>query len=204
MRPTALTEALEFGIASEEIEIILPPLWGLAEVALQAGDPDRALGICRDALARSVAVDERVLLTPFVVTGVRAAQQAGRPAEAAAWLAACETQVGSIPEVADAALDHARGIVALSEGATGIARAALESAVDGWDRHGRAWEATWARLDLAHSLIRTNRFADAATVATAARTGGRSPRIARPRRSARMRSCGWPAGTRRTTNRGGR
>ena len=97
MRPPHLTEALEFGIASEEIEIILPPLWGLAEVALQAGDPDRALGICRDALARSVAVDERVLLTPFVVTGVRAAQQAGRPAEAAAWLAACETQAGVDP-----------------------------------------------------------------------------------------------------------
>ena len=164
----ALTEALEFGISSEEIEIILPPLWGLAEVALQAGDPDRALGICRDALARSEAVGERVLLTPFVVTGVRAAQQAGRPAEAAAWLAACERQVGSIPEVADAALAHGRGMVALSEGATGIARAALEAAVDGWDRHGRAWEATWARLDLAHSLIRTNRFADAATVGTAA------------------------------------
>ncbi len=59
-------------------------------------------------------------------------------------------------------------MVALAEGATGIARAALESAVEGWDRHGRAWEAAWARLDLAHSLIRTNRFADAATVATAA------------------------------------
>jgi DNA-binding NarL/FixJ family response regulator len=62
--------------------------------------------------------------------------------------------------------------VALAEGATGIARAALESAVDGWDRHGRAWEAAWARLDLAHSLVRTNRFAEAVTVVTAARAAG--------------------------------
>ena len=164
-----LTDALEFGISSEEIEVILPPLWGLAEVALQAGDPERALSLCRDAHSRALAVGERVLLTPFVVTGARAAQQAGRPAEAAAWLAACETQLDPIREVAGAALDHARGIVALAEGATGVARVALESAVDGWDRHGRAWEAAWARLDLAHSLIRTNRFAEAVTVATAAR-----------------------------------
>jgi DNA-binding CsgD family transcriptional regulator len=61
-------------------------------------------------------------------------------------------------------------MVALAEGATGIARAALESAVASWDRHGRAWEATAARLDLAHSLIRTNRFADAATIAVEARS----------------------------------
>ncbi len=71
-------DALALGESSGEIELILPPLWGLAEVALQAGDPDRAFALCRDALARCAAVGERILLTPFVVTGVRAAQ-AGRP-----------------------------------------------------------------------------------------------------------------------------
>jgi DNA-binding CsgD family transcriptional regulator len=165
-----LTEALDFGIASEEIELILPPLWGLAEVALQAGDPDRVFAICRDAFARAVAVGERVLMTPFVVTGARAALQAGRPVEAVAWLEDCSGLLDTIPDVAGAALDHGRGIVALADGATGVARAALESAVAGWDRHGRAWEATAARLDLAHSLIRTNRFAEAATVAAKARS----------------------------------
>jgi DNA-binding CsgD family transcriptional regulator len=165
-----LTDALAFGTASEEIELIMPPLWGLAEVALQAGDPDRASSICRDAFARAIAVGERVLLTPFVVTGTRAALQAGRPIEAAAWLDDCTGLLETIPEVAGAALDHGRGIVALAEGATGVARAALESAVEGWDRHGRTWEATAARLDLAHSLIRTNRFAEAATVAAQARS----------------------------------
>jgi DNA-binding CsgD family transcriptional regulator len=164
-----LTDALEFGTTSEQTELILPPLWGLAEVALQAGNPDRALELCRDALARSVAMGERVLLTPFVVTGVRAAQQSGRPAEAGVWLEACQAQLYPIRDVAGAALDHARGLVALAEGSTGIARVALDAAVDGWDRHGRAWEATWARLDLAHSLIRTNRFAEAVAVASAAR-----------------------------------
>jgi DNA-binding CsgD family transcriptional regulator len=167
---TELTEALAFGESSEEIELILPPLWGLAEVALQAGDPDRAFAICRDAFARSVAIGERVLLTPFVVTGARAALQAGRPIEAAAWLDECTSRLETIPDVADAALDNGRGIVALADGATGVARAALESAIEGWDRHGRTWEATSARLDLAHSLIRTNRFAEAATIAAKARS----------------------------------
>jgi len=127
-----------------------------------------ALALCHDGFVRAAAVGERVLLTPFVVTGARAAHVAGRPTEAAAWLADCEGRLDRIPAVAGVALDHARGIVALMEGATGIARAALESAVDGWDRRARAWEATWARLDLAHALIRTNRFADSLDVANAA------------------------------------
>ena len=38
-----LSAAMEFGIAAEEIELVMPPLWGLAEVALQAGEPDRAM-----------------------------------------------------------------------------------------------------------------------------------------------------------------
>jgi DNA-binding CsgD family transcriptional regulator len=164
-----LTDALEFGATSEQIELILPPLWGLAEVALQAGDPEGALRICREALERAVTVGERVLLTPFVVTGVRAAQQSGRPAEAAAWLEACSSQLEPVRDVAGAALDHARGLVALADGSTGVAKVALEAAVEGWDQHGRSWEATGARLDLAHTLIRTNRFAEAVDVATAAR-----------------------------------
>jgi DNA-binding CsgD family transcriptional regulator len=78
--------------------------------------------------------------------------------------------LASTPDVAGAALDHGRGLVALADGATGVARIALEAAVEGWDRHGRAWESTSARLDLAHCLVRSNRFAEAVTVAVAART----------------------------------
>ena len=163
-----LADALALGESSGEIELLLPPQWGLAEVALQAGDPDRAFALCRDALARCAAVGERILLTPFVVTGVRAAHQAGRPAEAATWLDECAGLLERIPDVAGAALDHGRGLVALADGATGIARLALEAAVDGWDRHGRSWEATLARLDLAQCLVRSNRFAEAVSLASAA------------------------------------
>ena len=170
--PAATNEldvALQFGTTSEEIEFIMPPLWGMAEVALQDGDPDRAFALCRNAFERAASLGERSLLTPFVVTGVRAAQQAGRPMEAAAWLQACVSHLALIPGVAGAALDHGRGLVALAEGATGVARQALESAVAGWDGHGRTWEATWARLDLANCLTRVNRFAEAVALATEAR-----------------------------------
>jgi DNA-binding CsgD family transcriptional regulator len=184
-----LDDALRFGVTSEEIELILPPLWGLAEVASLAGDPDRALALCRDAFARAEALAERTLLTPFVVTGVRAAQQAGRPAEAATWLEACTTYLASIPDVANAALEHGRGLVALADGATGVARIALEAAVEGWDRHGRTWEATWARLDLAHCLVRSNRFADAITLAVDARAaaGRQESPVLRDRADALLR-----------------
>jgi len=167
---TELEEALGFGERSESIDFILPPLWGLAEAALLVGDAAAAAGRCRNAFERAKAVGEKVSLVPFVVTGVRAEQAAGRPATAAAWLASCVEYLGSIPEVASAALEHGRGLVALADGATGVARGALEAAVAGWDAKGRTWEASWARLDLAHCLVRSNRFADALSLAVDVRT----------------------------------
>ena len=164
-----LTDALAFGTTSGEIELILPPLWGLAETALQAGDSSRASALSREAFDRAVAVNERVLLVPFVVTGIRAALQDGRPLEAAAWLTASTERLEGIPDVSGAALAHGRGLVALAEGATGVARIALETAVAGWDRHGRTWEAAWARVDLAACLVRSNRYAEALTIGTEAR-----------------------------------
>ena len=74
-----------------------------------------------------------------------------------------------MPTVAQPALDHGRGLVALAAGATGVARHALEAAIAGWDERGRVWEATWARLDLANCLTRLNRFADAVGLAVDAR-----------------------------------
>ncbi len=170
-KATAILEpALELGERSETLEMILPPLWGMAEVALLAGDPARAFAIAQDALGRATAAAERLLFVPFVVTGVRGAQAAGRPLQAAEYLAAAEALLAPIPDVAGPALDHGRGLVALSEGSTGIAREALERAVAGWDARGRIWEATWARLDLATCFTRTNRFADALALAVEART----------------------------------
>jgi len=164
-----LTPALALGESSELIEMILPSLWGLAEVALQAGDPARAFALAEDALRRASALNERLLFVPFVVTGVRAAQAAGQPGAAERFFVAAEQLLAPIPVVAGAALDHGRGLIALGAGSTGVARESLERALAGWDAKGRIWEATWARLDLANCLTRTNRFADALALAVDAR-----------------------------------
>ena len=166
---TELRAALSVGQESDAIDFILPPLWGLAEAALLADRPDQAAGHCHDALEQARAAGERALLVPFVVTGVRAEQASGRPAAAEAWLADCVEHLSAMPAVARPALDHGKGLVALAAGATGVARHALEAAVDGWDERGRVWEATWARLDLANCLTRLNRFADAVVLAVEAR-----------------------------------
>ncbi len=173
-----LEAALRTGETSEIIDMILPPLWGLAESALLDGDPERAAELCRDAMDRARLVGERVGLVPFVVTGVRADQAAGRPARAAAWLGSCAAYLDGVAGIADTAIAHGRGLVTLADGATGVARDALETALAGWDALGRIWEASWARLDLASCLARSNRFAEAVACAvevraTATRLGAR-------------------------------
>jgi DNA-binding CsgD family transcriptional regulator len=166
---TELRAALSVGEEYGAIDFILPPLWGLAEAALLADRPAEAAALCHDALERARATGERALLVPFVVTGVRAEQAAGRPAAAEAWLGACAEHLAAMPVVASAALDHGKGLVALAAGATDVARHALKTAIDGWGGKGRIWEATWARLDLANCLTRLNRFADAVVLAVEAR-----------------------------------
>lgn len=161
--------ALRFGEASQEIDLILIPLWGLAEVALLDGDPELAFTRCREAFERARASGERVHLAPFVVTGVRSALAAGRPTEAADWYRSCVEVLAPILAVADAALEHGRGLLALADGATGVAKTALTAAIARWDAHGRTWEAAWGRLDLASCLIRSNRFADGLGLATEVR-----------------------------------
>jgi DNA-binding CsgD family transcriptional regulator len=169
-----LEAAFAFGVRSESIGLILPPMWGLAETAILRGEPDRAFELCQDALVRARSGGERLLLAPFVVTGVRAAQAAGRPAAAAAWYADIAKDLAPLATIADAALAHGRGLVLLADGATGIAKSSFEAAIRGWDAKQRVWEATWARLDLAYCLIRSNKFAEALALAVEARgTGSR-------------------------------
>ncbi|MGH2473828.1 MAG: response regulator transcription factor, partial [Candidatus Limnocylindrales bacterium] len=120
------------------------------------------LGLC-------TASGERALLVMFIVTGIRAYQTAGRPGDAERWLARCAAHLAPTPAFGRAALDHGAGLVALAAGSTGTARTALEGAVAGWDRCGRIWEGSSARLDLAACHIRSNRFAAAVAIASEVR-----------------------------------
>ncbi len=172
-----LGAAREVAGVTGESELLLPAIWGLAETALVADEPLVASEWCESALALAVPAGERALLVPFVVTGVRAAQSARRPAAAEAWLQRVGVYLGDW-ERAGIALSHGEGLLRLQAGSTMAARTRLEAAVEGWDALGRCWEAAWARLDLALSLIRGNRHLDAIPVlrevrATATRLGSR-------------------------------
>lgn len=156
-----LEESLAVARPSGEAELILPALWGLAEAALGAGEPVRALQHCDEALELALGSAEVALLVPFVVTGVRAALGSRQPEAAQRWFDQVAPVVRGWADLAGPALAHAEGLLRLSSGSLVAARASFESAVEGWAARGRIWEATWARMDLAACLLRSNRYVDA-------------------------------------------
>jgi DNA-binding CsgD family transcriptional regulator len=168
-----LDEALAVGGPSEEVELILPAHWGLAETELAAGNHARAMEWCQEAAARSERTGERALLVPFVVTGVRAAIADRRIDAAEQWLARMRTLLAGWRDLAGPALDHAEGLIRLSGGATVAAKSLVEAAVRGWEAKGRIWESTTARLDLASCLVRGNRSGEALPILSEVRDTAR-------------------------------
>ncbi|HEX6867389.1 MAG TPA: LuxR C-terminal-related transcriptional regulator, partial [Candidatus Limnocylindrales bacterium] len=175
----ALDEARQLGTRMRELQRLSPALWGLAEVALARDDPATAIDLAEEGRAASAIVADAAYLFPWVVTGTRALIAAGDPAAARAWLASVETPIRrrSIPGTLPA-IEHAAGLVALAEGGTGRARAALSAAVDGWAARRRTWEGTWALVDLARAHARAHRPAEATRLA--AEVGVRASRLGAP------------------------
>ena len=165
-----LGASLDIGRASEEVELVMPALWGLAETALIAGEPGVAIEHCEEGLRLADRTGERALLVPFVVSGVRANLALRRPDAAERWFAETRSMLSAWEAVARPAVEHADGLIRLAAGSTVAARTALESAIEGWDARPRTWEATWARLDLAACLLRANRPAEALPVLRAVRS----------------------------------
>jgi len=159
-----LDESLASGRGIGEVQLILTPLWGLAEADLLAGDPAAAVARCEEAWEIATSSGERALFIPFAVTGTRSRISARRPADAERWVARVREHLAAWESVAGPALAHADGLLRLAAGSLTAAHEALERAVRGWEERGRVWETTWARLDLAACLIRMNRHADAAVV----------------------------------------
>jgi DNA-binding CsgD family transcriptional regulator len=157
-----LDESLATARRIGEVQLILTPLWGLAEADLQAGDPAAAVARCEEAWSIASAAGERALLIPFVVTGTRSLIAARRPEEVDGWLNRARGYLAGWESIAGPALSHAEGLSRLAAGSLSAAREALERAARGWDERVRTWEALAARLDLAACLIRMNRHAAAA------------------------------------------
>jgi DNA-binding CsgD family transcriptional regulator/tetratricopeptide (TPR) repeat protein len=178
-----LGESLAAGRRIGEVQLILTPLWGLAEADLLEGDTASAIQRCEEARSIAGAVGERALFIPFVVTGTRALIAARRPADAERWVVGVLEYLAIWESVAGPALSHADGLVRLAAGSLSAARESLERAARGWEERGRVWEGLGARLDLAQCLIRMNRHADSAgviaEVRTLAETLGSEPLLAR-------------------------
>ncbi len=166
-----LDDSLASGRRMAEAHLQLTPLWGLAETAIVAGDPGRAIEHCEEGLRLALGAGERALLVPYAVTGVRAYLEARRPDEAETWLARVRDHLAGWDRAATA-LEHADGLVRLAAGSTVSARSSLQQAIARWDGRDRTWEATWARLDLAACLIRGNRHAEALPVLEKVRVTG--------------------------------
>jgi DNA-binding CsgD family transcriptional regulator/tetratricopeptide (TPR) repeat protein len=168
-----LNEALGLSERMGELQRLAPSLWGLAELALAAGRPTVATDLADRAEAASAEVRDAAYLYPFAVTGMRGRLEQGDAAGARAWLERISPAIearaipGTLP-----ALDHARGLLALNDGTTGIARTHLVAAVAGWTDRGRAWEGAWARLDLARCHQRANQRTEAAREAAQGRVLG--------------------------------
>ena len=161
-----LDESMAIGRPSGEVDLVLPALWGQAETALVADEPARAMAHCDEAVELSRQTGERPLLIPFVVTGARAALADRRPEAAEQWLARVAPLFDDWSDLAAPALAHAEGLIRLAGGSLVAARASLETAIAGWDARGRIWESTWARIDLATCLLRSNRYAEAGRTIT--------------------------------------
>ena len=159
-----LEDSLGTGRQMGEVQVILTPLWGLAEADLLTGDADAAIARCEEAWSIAEATGERALFIPFVVTGTRSLIAAARAGDAERWLARAREHLTGWESVAGPALAHAEGLLRMAAGSLATAREGLERAVRGWDERGRVWEATWARLDLAQCLVRMNRHADAVAI----------------------------------------
>jgi len=162
-----LGEAAELGAGMRELQRVSPAWWGLAEVALQSGDLDTAIGRCEEGYEASARVRDAAYLYPYVLTGVRAHLARSGSTAAREWLKRSGDLIGErgIPGTLGA-LMHAEGLVHLHEGQTGKARDELGRAADFWRVRRRFWEGTAALVDQARCAARSRRPTEAAAIMT--------------------------------------
>jgi DNA-binding CsgD family transcriptional regulator len=125
---------------------------GAAELKLDEGAAPAALESAK-RLLQSLRPDDTVARSAVLEVIVRAAAACGRIDEGREWLAqldACASRVGNDPVCAGAA--RGRGVLHLAASEWADAAASLEEAVARFDRSGGVFEASCARLDLAHAL----------------------------------------------------
>ncbi|SFF10992.1 regulatory protein, luxR family [Actinoplanes philippinensis] len=165
-----LDEAVALASGMGELQRLSPAWWGLAEIAVAAGDLTTAIGRCEEGFEASARVRDAAYLFPYLLTGVRAHLALSGASAAREWLRRAGELIEErgIPGTLGV-LPHARGLIHLHEGRTGKARVELAEAGEFWEHRRRFWEGTAVLLDQARCAVRSRRSGDAAGFLTAAR-----------------------------------
>ena len=139
-----LEEARQLGLQMNELQRLSPALWGLAEVALAAGDPAAAAGLAEEGLAASAGSATPRISSRSSSPGRGPISRVGDPQAARRWLEGVEQPLTArgIPGTL-VALDHAPWPACARRWVDRPGpRAALGAAVAGWSerrtRVGRA------------------------------------------------------------------
>jgi DNA-binding CsgD family transcriptional regulator/DNA-binding Lrp family transcriptional regulator len=159
-------DARRIGEDMNELQRLLPALWGLAELDLLEGQPERSISLCELAYEMAEPIGDAAYIFPFLTTGVRAQLAIHDRTGARAWSDRVSylVQYRKIPGM-QYSIAHAEGLLQLADGQTGDARALLEQALKGWEDRGRFWEGTRVLIDLAKCAVRSRRPRDAALLA---------------------------------------
>jgi DNA-binding CsgD family transcriptional regulator len=154
-----------------------PSAWlGRAAIALDERDAEAAIALV-ERFFRAVSSEDRLDRAPGLEILARAHTARGRIADASEALRQLEEVTDAVPtEAMRATLRAAQGVLALETGEAETARQRFEDAAFLFEKCGGAYEAARARLDLARTLSRLERTADAeretrAALGTAQRIG---------------------------------
>ena len=146
MRWTALDEAREIGQRMGEVPARAAGVVGSGRAGLL---DQRWTGRRRRCASGPgsppLRCDDAAYLYPLLVPGTRALIELADPVAAEAWVTGVSTALRdrSIPGTLPA-IDHARGLLQLAAGHTGLAYRSLRAAMTGWQDRHRVWESQWA------------------------------------------------------------
>ena len=168
---TALDEARRLGEQMGELQRLSPALWGLAETARLRGDDRRAADAVRRGPGRLGRRRRRGVPLPVPRHRDSRAPRARRPARGGTVGGDGRGAGGRTRRSPGRSRRSTMAAASCSWPRARRARPGRRSSRprDGWRARARVWEGTWAAIDLARCLVRSNQRVEASRIAAAAR-----------------------------------